>query len=606
MSPSAALNSFPLAAERTELLSQLVRGLDTPGLLWISGYTAGLARAGVTAGMTGGAMPAIASPARDVQTDGAWLASIVYGSQTGNGRHIAEALADQLLARGLRIRLLRAGEYPLRELARERRLFVVMSTQGDGDPPDDARAMTDFLFSRRAPRLEALEYSVLALGDSSYPRYCEIGRRVDERLAELGARRILDRIDCDVDFGPAADAWKVQAAGSLHKLSPEHAGAKVAVLRAVPDAAPYDRARPFVAEVLANQRITIGEGVRDMRHVELSLAGSGLSYEPGDALGVVAENPPQTVQAVLDAARLDASQQAMRDGRSQPLSQWLSTELEITRVTRSMLVTIARRGAHADLAALLEPGQESALRALMSQTQLPDLLVRYPADWDAASLVGTLRPLVPRLYSIASSASEVGEEVHIAVARIGTGGGSPRPGAASHFLATRPDAALVPVYVESNPRFRLPAPDRDIVMIGAGSGVAPYRAFLQDRVATGARGRNWLIFGARHFSQDFLYQLEWQRALKRGTLARIDLAFSRDRHRHAYVQHRICEAGAVLHDWIEGGATVYVCGDAARMAPDVDRAIADVMERHGGMSAEAAREHLSALGAEGRYLRDVY
>ena len=294
------------------------------------------------------------------------------------------------------------------------------------------------------------------------------------------------------------------------------------------------------------------------------------------------------------------------DGRSQSLSQWLSTELEITRVTRSMLVTIARRGAHADLAALLEPGQESALRALMSQTQLPDLLVRYPADWDAASLVGTLRPLVPRLYSIASSASEVGEEVHIAVARIGTGGGSPRPGAASHFLATRPDAALVPVYVESNPRFRLPAPDRDIVMIGAGSGVAPYRAFLQDRVATGARGRNWLIFGARHFSQDFLYQLEWQRALKRGTLARIDLAFSRDRHRPAYVQHRICEAGAVLHDWIEGGATVYVCGDAARMAPDVDRALADVMERHGGMSAEAAREHLSALGAEGRYLRDVY
>jgi len=606
MSPSAVLNSFPLAAERTELLSQLVRGLDTPGLLWISGYTAGLARAGVTAGMTGGAMPAIASPARDVQTDGAWLASIVYGSQTGNGRHIAEALADQLLARGLRIRLLRAGEYPLRELARERRLFVVMSTQGEGDPPDDARPMTEFLFSRRAPRLEGLEYSVLALGDSSYPRYCEIGRRVDERLAELGARRILDRIDCDVDFGPAADAWKVQAAGFLHKLSPEHAGAKVAVLRAVPDAAPYDRARPFVAEVLASQRITIGEGVRDVRHVELSLAGSGLSYEPGDALGVVAENPPQTVQAVLDAARLDASQQAMRDGRSQSLSQWLSTELEITRVTRSMLVTIARRGAHADLAALLEPGQESALRALMSQTQLPDLLVRYPADWDAASLVGTLRPLVPRLYSIASSASEVGEEVHIAVARIGSGGGSPRPGAASHFLATRPDAALVPVYVESNPRFRLPAPDRDIVMIGAGSGVAPYRAFLQDRVATGARGRNWLIFGARHFSQDFLYQLEWQRALKRGALARIDLAFSRDRDRRSYVQHRIVETGAVLYDWIEGGATVYVCGDAARMAPDVDRALADVMERHGGMSAEAARERLSALGAEGRYLRDVY
>lgn len=603
MSPSAALNSLPLAAERTELLSQLVRGLDAPGLLWISGYTAGLAAASAV-GNTAGA--AIQAPARDTQADGAWLATIVYGSQTGNGRHIAEALANQLLARGLRIRLLRAGEYPLRELARERRLFVVLSTQGDGDPPDDARAMTDFLFSRRAPRLESLEYSVLALGDSSYPRYCEIGRRVDERLAELGARRILDRIDCDVDFGPAAEGWKAETAGFLQKLSPEHVGAKIAILRPVPDTVPYDRARPFAAEVLANQRITIGEGVRDVRHVELSLAGSGLSYEPGDALGVVAENPPETVQAVLDAARLDASQAVTRDGRDRPLSAWLSTDLEITRVTRSMLVTIAQRGSHADLAALLEPGQETALRVLMSQMQLPDLLERYPADWDAAALVGALRPLAPRLYSIASSASEVGEEVHIAVARVGTGGGSSRPGAASDFLASRADAALVPVYVEHNPRFRLPVPDRDIIMIGAGSGVAPYRAFLQERVATGARGRNWLIFGARHFSQDFLYQLEWQRALKRGTLARIDLAFSRDRDRRAYVQHRIVEAGADLHAWIEGGATVYVCGDSAHMAPDVDRALASVLERHGGMSAEAARERLSALGADGRYLRDVY
>lgn len=606
MSPRAALNPFPLPAERTELLSQLVHGLDAPGLLWISGYTAGLAALSANGSAAGAAMPAIPAPAREDQAQGSWLATLVYGSQTGNGRHIAEALGDQLRARGLRIRLLRAGEYPLRELARERRLFVVMSTQGDGDPPDDARAMTDFLFSRRAPRLETLEYAVLALGDSSYPRYCEIGRRVDERLAELGARRMLDRLDCDVDFGPAAEAWKVQAAAILQKLSPESGSPRIAILRPVPDAAAHDRARPFAAEVLANQQITIGDGVRDVRHIELSLAGSGLRYEPGDALGVVAENPPQTVRAVLDAARLDASKQAVRDGRSRPLSEWLATELEITRVTRSILVAIAERGAHADLAALLKPGQEDTLRALMCQVQLPDLLERYPADWEADALAGALRPLAPRLYSIASSASEVGEEVHITVARVGTGGGPQRPGAASHFLATRADAAFVRVHVEPNLRFRLPAGDRDIVMIGTGSGVAPYRAFLQERVATGARGRNWLMFGARHFAQDFLYQIEWQRALKRGALARIDLAFSRDREQRVYVQQRIAEAGAVLYDWIEGGALVYVCGDATRMAPDVDQALAGVIEVHGGMPAEAARERLSRLGAEGRYLRDVY
>jgi len=598
--------TLPLEAERVDLLARLVHGLDAPGLLWISGYAAGLAAAS-NAAWGAPADAAAAIPAAAPDDDSLRVATIVHGSQTGNGRRIAEALGERLLARGMRVRVLRAGEYEPRELARERRLFVVMSTHGDGDPPDDARPLTDFLLGRRAPKLPSLEFAVLALGDSSYPKYCDVGRRIDERLAELGGRRIFDRIDCDVDFESAASGWRERVAGWIEQLPGDGAAARVAVLRPVASPPAFSRERPFPAELLANQRITWGEGVRDVRHLELSLAGSGLRYEPGDSIGVVPDNPAVTVAAVLAAARLDGDETVERDGRRRTLAEWLTTGLEITLVTRPLLAKFAERGPHPDLAALLRPGREAELRALMTQVQLADLLERYPANWDAAALAGALRPLAPRLYSIASSAKEVGDEVHLTAARIDTGGGSSRPGAATLFLATRADGSPVPVFVEPNPRFRLPADGaRDVIMIGAGTGIAPYRAFVQERVATGARGRNWLIFGARHLARDFLYQLEWQRALKRGALARIDLAFSRDGGRRAYVQQRIAEAGRELHEWLEGGATLYVCGDANRMAPDVHAVLAAVIAEHGGLSAEAARERLDRLGADGRYLRDVY
>jgi len=601
--------AFPLDAERADRLAELVRGLDAPGLLWISGYAAGLAAATnhVTWGAAGAATLPAAAPAADA--DASWAATIVYGSHTGNGRRISEALAERLLARGLRVRVLRAGASATRDLARERRLFVVMSTHGDGDPPDDARGLADFLFGRRAPQLPSLEFAVLALGDSSYPKYCEVGRRFDERLAELGAKRLFERVDCDVDYESAASGWQAEVGAWAERLPAEGAApARVAVLRPVASVPAWGRERPFAAEVLANQRITWGEGVRDVRHVELSLAGSGLRYEPGDSLGVVPENPEATVAAVLAAARLDGGAAVERDGRTRPLAEWLATGLEITLVTKPLVANIAERGRQAALAALLRPGSEAALRAFLTQNQLVDLLENYPADWDADALVAALRPLAPRLYSIASSVREVGDEVHITAARIDTGGGlSKRPGAATHFLAARAEGAAVPVYVEPNPRFRLPADGaRDVIMIGAGTGIAPYRAFLQERSASGARGRNWLLFGARHLACDFLYQLEWQRALKQGSLARIDLAFSRDPGRKAYVQQRIVEAGADIHAWLEGGATLYVCGDATRMAPDVHAALAGAIAKHGGLSIEAARERLDRLGADGRYLRDVY
>jgi sulfite reductase (NADPH) flavoprotein alpha-component len=590
--------AYPLDAARIELLSRLVDGLDASTLQWLSGYAAGLAS---VRGDTVRAVPA-------AEPDVCVFATIVHGSQTGNGRRVAETLAARLQAQGIQTRLIRAGEYPLRELARERRLFVVMSTHGDGDPPDDARAFTDFLFSRRAPQLPALEFAVLALGDSSYPKYCEIGRRIDERLGGLGATRLFERVDCDVDFETGAADWSARVFAFIEQVKPAVPAARVATLRPVAVTVPWNRDRPFTAELLANQRITIGHSARDVRHIELSLAGSGLHYQPGDALGVVAQNPPQTVEAVLSAAGLTGGEAIERNGESRDLTGWLQSGLEITRVTKHLITNIAERSGSAELATLLRPGNEAGLRDFMTRTQLVDLLELYPADWDAPALAGVLRPLVPRLYSIASSAKEVGDEVHLTVARLDSGGdGSSRPGAASHFIATRADAAQLPVYVEPNPRFRLPADTaRDVIMIGPGTGVAPYRGFLQERAATGAAGRNWLVFGARHFASDFLYQIEWQRALKRGVLTRLDLAFSRDSGTRAYVQQRIAEAGRELYNWIESGASIYVCGDATHMAPDVHAALASVIERHGALTAEAARERLDRLGAEGRYLRDVY
>ena len=597
------LAEYPLDPQRVDLLGRLVDGLDAQALQWLSGYAAGLAAAHGAAARLAPALPANAAEA----AAGA-LATIVYGSHTGNGRRVAESLATRLSGLGIHARLLRAGEYPLRELAQERRLFVVMSTHGDGDPPDDARAFCDFLFSRRAPRLPSLEFAVLALGDTSYPRYCEIGRRVDERLAELGARRLSRRTDCDVDFEAPAAAWSARAVELLQQVQPATVVERVAVLRPVPSVPAWSRSRPFAAELLAHQRITVGEGVRDVRHVELSLAGSGLRYEPGDSIGVIAENPPETVAAVLAAARLDGTRTVERNGETQDLTGWLGKALEITRVSRPLIAAIAARSGCGELAETLRPGREETLRQLMLRSQLPDLLERYPADWDAEALVAALRPMVPRLYSVASSMKEVGEEVHLTVARLDSGDDdSQHPGAASHFLATRADGAAVPIYVEANPRFRLPAdPSRDMVMIGPGTGVAPFRGFIQERAAIGARGRNWLFFGARRFARDFLYQIEWQRALKHGTLTRLDLAFSRDGAERIYVQQRLLEAGRELYDWIESGATVYVCGDASGMAPDVHAALARIIEFHGGVSAETSRERLDRLGADGRYLRDVY
>ena len=595
--------SAMLGDERSALLQRVVEGLPSETLHWLSGYLAGVAAQRVPL------QDALAVPSAVPQAaPEAWL-TIIYGTQTGNSRLLAERLKGQAEASGLTVRLYRASDYPARELAKERLLYIVISTQGDGDPPDDSRSFVEFLLSKKAPKLEQLRFSVLALGDSSYPKYCEIGRVIDERLTGLGATRLLDRTDCDVDFEPVAKGWLDQAVGRAgEELKPRAISAVVTQLRTAPPAPKHGKEAPFAAELLVNQRITGRGANKDVRHIELSLGDSGLTYEPGDSLGVWPRNAPELVSAFLSVLSADGSEEISRDGRTLPLKVWLTEELELTKLSKPVLERHASLSGSAELQHLLTPQGTGAFRALLKSHQLIDLLRIWPARWTAQELVRTLRKLAPRSYSLASSQKRVGSEAHLTVAVVDYEAfGSRHMGTASYFLATRNGDEPVRVFVEPNERFRLPRdPARDIIMIGPGTGVAPFRAFVQERAETGARGRNWLFFGEQHFRTQFLYQTEWQEALKKGELHRISLAFSRDQAEKIYVQQRLREAGKDVYAWLEGGAYLYVCGDAQRMAPDVHEALIDIVSSHGGRSREDAEAWLSTLRDEQRYQRDVY
>jgi sulfite reductase (NADPH) flavoprotein alpha-component len=617
--PAVSLTSLaqtPLSVEPYAQIARLVEGLDSAGLWWLSGYTAGLARA------QGAALQganAIGSGAEGLEGANAEVAdrtrlTVVYGSQTGNARRVAEALVAKLEADGLPVRLLRADAYQTRELKEERFLAIVISTQGDGDPPDDARALVEFIEGKRAPQLPQLRFTVLGLGDSSYPQFCAIGQRLDARLEALGAQRWVARADADLDIDSVAAPWSSRLfAEAKEALKPRQPLATVTPLR--PHAAAplaWTRERPFAAELLTNLRITGRGSDRDVRHLELSLEGAHLDYEPGDALGVWIENPPALVDAIAHSLDLDADASVSHGGESLPLRDWLGRKREITRLSRPFIATHAAHAGSDALNRLLAPDQRDALAALMAQSQIIDLLQTYVGAWTAESLVEALRPLQPRLYSIASSRKVVGDEAHLTVAHVeylyrSRHGDAQRWGAASHHLATREEGASLPVFIERNERFRLPTDaSRDVIMIGPGTGVAPFRGFVQERAAVDAQGRNWLLFGNPHARHDFLYQLEWQDALKRGELDRLDLAFSRDQARKVYVQHKLREHGKTLFDWLEGGAHLYVCGDATRMAKDVHAALLDTIAEHGGKSADDAAEYLNDLQSQGRYARDVY
>ncbi|WP_397473645.1 assimilatory sulfite reductase (NADPH) flavoprotein subunit [Pusillimonas sp.] len=587
------------------LLKQLSEDLDTQSLSWLSGYFAGLARQAPAAHPAQKIAALAATPAAAPRP-----LTILYGSQTGNAKRAAETLFEQVRSAGLPARLVRADRYTTRELKDEQLLYIVISTQGDGEPPDDAIGFVEFLAGRRAPKLPSLNYAVLGLGDSSYPSFCGIARQIDDRLAELGATRVHDVGLADLDIDTVAKPWAQkafeQAQVVLKQADQPPPSASVTPLH--PKASRYTREAPFEAELLLNQPITAADSDKDVRHLELSLEDSQLSYQPGDALGVWPVQSEALVAEVLELVELDGDQAVNISDVERPLKDWLASHRELTQLTRPFLQALAEKSQSKELATVLQPDQPDAFRELVSSRQLADVLRKHPATWTAETFVQALRPLAPRLYSIASSQSSVDEEVHLTVANVEYEfEGQARCGAASGYLSRLAEGERVRIFIEENTRFRLPVDtSRDVIMIGPGTGVAPFRAFVQERAAQGGNGRNWLFFGNPHFSSDFLYQTEWQAALRDGQLHRLDLAFSRDQEQKIYVQDRLLEQAAELYAWIQGGAHVYVCGDANRMAKDVHQALQRIAHQEGGLDPAQAKHWLDELAAQGRYARDVY
>jgi sulfite reductase (NADPH) flavoprotein alpha-component len=589
-----------LAPTQIAQLHNLAKGLSREQALWVSGFFAGIGGLGTAEFAT----PAIAADAAPA----AISVTILYGSETGNSAALAKGFASRLQAAGLNASASDMESYKVRALKDERYLLVITSTHGEGDPPQPALGFFEFIEGRKAPRLPEVKFSVLALGDSTYEKYCEAGRRLDRRLEELGATRLSPRIDCDVDYEIAAGQWM----DAVQTQMPRDHGPHAAVLSLVPQtgaAALFDRRNPFDAPVIENLVLTGRGSSKETRHIEFSLAGSGLTYEPGDALGLLPLNDTAIVDALLAQTGLDGDALVARKGAEVRLATTLASDYEVVTATPRFLENWARLSGASALRRLIAPENGAERNAFLHNHHVIDIVRSFPVEnVSAMDFLAGLRPLQPRLYSIASSLSAAPDEAHLTVATVRYElHGEPRAGVASGCLALRgePDATL-PVYIQSNPHFRLPADDIAIIMIGAGTGVAPYRAFLQEREARGAGGRSWLFFGERNFRSDFLYQVEWQAHLRSGLLTRMDVAFSRDRSEKLYVQHRLREKAADLYAWLEEGAHLYVCGDAAHMASDVHAALLTVLQEQGRLGRDAAEDYLRTLQRDHRYQRDVY
>ncbi|EKH1726860.1 NADPH-dependent assimilatory sulfite reductase flavoprotein subunit [Salmonella enterica] len=596
--PAPLTGLLPLNPEQLARLQAATTDLTPEQLAWVSGYFWGVLnpRSGAVA----------VTPAPEGKMPGITLIS---ASQTGNARRVAEALRDDLLAANLNVTLVNAGDYKFKQIASEKLLVIVTSTQGEGEPPEEAVALHKFLFSKKAPKLTDTAFAVFSLGDTSYEFFCQAGKDFDNKLAELGGERLLDRVDADVEYQSAAAQWRARMVDVLKSRTPVVTSAQPVASGAVNDihTSPYTKDAPLTATLSVNQKITGRNSEKDVRHIEIDLGDSGLRYQPGDALGVWYQNDPALVKELVELLWLKGDEPVTVDGKTLPLAEALEWHFELTVNTANIVENYATLTRSESLLPLV--GDKAQLQHYAATTPIVDMVRFSPAQLDAQALIDLLRPLTPRLYSIASSQAETENEVHVTVGVVRYDiEGRARAGGASSFLADRvEEEGEVRVFIEHNDNFRLPAnPQTPVIMIGPGTGIAPFRAFMQQRAAEGAEGKNWLFFGNPYFTEDFLYQVEWQRYVKEGVLSRIDMAWSRDQKEKIYVQDKLREQGAELWRWINDGAHIYVCGDARRMAADVEKAMLEVIAEFGGMDLESADEYLSELRVERRYQRDVY
>lgn len=580
----------PFSPDQRPALDALLAGMNDVQRAWLSGY------------LVSGAAVA-SSPAAPAA--GAKL-TVLYGTESGNSEALADRTVKEARKRGFQASMTNMSDLDPARLASLGNLLVIVSTWGDGEPPETAAHFYHELMKSELD-LSKLGFSVCALGDTSYERFCQTGRDIDEKLAALGAKRLVDRRDCDVDFEEPYAAW---LDGALASLGPVDAAAVAPTVAAAPAAGGFGKSNPFPAEVTDFVVLSSEGSAKENLHVEFSLAGSGMDYEPGDTLAVLPVNAPDTVEAVLRAAKLrgDEEIETKASGRKS-LGDALRENLDITALSRNVLKKLAAATDSAELAALLADDAKEKLHEYLQGREIVDAIEGFaPQGLSADALAGILRKLPPRLYSIASSPLAHPGEVHLLVAAVRyESHGRRRKGVCSTYLAdlVKP-GDKVRVFTQPNKNFRLPAdPDTPVIMVGPGTGVAPFRAFVEHRAATRAKGRSWLIMGDQHYLYDFSYQLEWQEHLKSGALTRLDVAFSRDQPEKVYVQHRLLEHSAEIWKWLEEGAHFYVCGDATRMARDVHEALVSIV-RSGGMSHSQAEAYIEDLKKSKRYQRDVY
>ncbi|WML26508.1 assimilatory sulfite reductase (NADPH) flavoprotein subunit [Neobacillus sp. OS1-33] len=603
------LNS-PFNQEQAELLNRILPTLTESQKVWLSGFLAAAQFASVPgSGNVQVADRPVGITAPTVSKD----VTILFGSQTGNAQGLAKTAGKKLEGEGFQVTIQSMSDFKANNLKKVQNLLIVASTHGEGDPPDNALSFHEFLHGKRAPKLENLRYSVLALGDSSYEFFCQTGKDFDTRLGELGGTRLYPRFDCDLDYDEPAAEW---LAGVLNGLNEAVGGS------AVPESEPaqasqlvestYSRTNPFKAEVLENINLNGRGSNKETRHLELSLEGSGLTFEPGDSLGIYPANDPELVQLLLEEMNWDPEQQVTvsKKGEVLTLQDALLSHFEITTLTKPLLEKAAPLSANEKLQDLVAAGNEEQLKQYLEGRDLLDL-VRDFTPWIGAAqeFISILRKMPSRLYSIASSLTANPEEVHLTIGAVRyEAHGRERKGVCSILASERLQPGdTVPVYIQHNENFKLPQNSvTPIIMVGPGTGAAPFRSFMQEREEIGAEGKSWMFFGDQHFVTDFLYQTEWQKWLKSGALTKMDVAFSRDTDEKVYVQHRMLEHSKELFEWLQEGAHLYICGDEKHMAHDVHTTLIEIIEKEGGMSREQAGEYLAEMQQQKRYQRDVY
>ncbi len=597
-----------LSTNQWESINSLVGDLNSEQRLWLSGYLVGLDNTPL-------ALPPIVTAATANEATTATPITIVYGSQGGNGKQIATAMAQLLTNVAVDNRVVSLADYKTAWLKKERFLFIVVSTHGEGEPPDDTKVFYDFIFSSRAPALAKLKYATLALGDSSYEFFCKIGQDIHERLEQLGAQALQSVVECDTDYEQSATKWQQNITDMMKQEEPKHNGsngsngvlllpttANTITLPVVAIDNTPTRAQPFTAPII--EHIMLTTPPRRTLHIELALEDANIDYRPGDAIGIFPQNPPATADKVATTLGLTAQQTLTIDEETANVSEWMIKRLDISRPTAHALNRYQKIINSTKLGKLLD--DKKALGKYINGRDYGDVFCDFPPLPEQQSqALSCLRRLAPRLYSLASSRALRDDEAHLLVAVSDYNGHDTaiRNGVCSQYLATQQAGDTVDIYLQRNDNFRLPTDgNTPIIMIGPGTGIAPFRAFMEEREAAGDAGANWLFFGNRHRRDEFYYQTEWQGYGKNGLLTRLDVAFSRDGTQKIYVQDRLQQHGGDIWQWLQDDAHIYVCGDT-NMASDVhERLSAIIGEHHGGDS----NTYLQQMQTDGRYQRDIY